>query len=337
MEGVTAIMAEFQAILLEKSGEIVSPSIQTLDASRLPDGEVTVRVLYSTLNYKDGLVLKGQGGLVRNYPHIPGIDLIGIVDDPGSSTFSVGDRVISTGWRVGEVWWGGYATLAKLKSEWLVKAPEGLSDIQCMAIGTAGFTAMQCVLALEANGVVPNSGEVLVTGAGGGVGSVAISILAGLGYEVIAVSGRPQLEGYLKDIGAKNLITREEISELGKRPLQSERFAGAVDTVGGEILAGVLPAIKYKGAAAICGLAGGAGLKTTVIPFILRGITMAGIDSVMAPAEERTKVWSRLAMDLPKDKLDATTSIVGLQDAIKMADEILAGQVRGRTVIDVNA
>ncbi|MEL0089090.1 MAG: MDR family oxidoreductase [Rhodospirillales bacterium] len=330
-------MAEFQAILLEKSGEIVSPSIQTLDASRLPDGEVTVRVLYSTLNYKDGLVLKGQGGLVRNYPHIPGIDLIGIVDDPGSSTFNVGDRVISTGWRVGEVWWGGYATLAKLKSEWLVKAPEGLSDIQCMAIGTAGFTAMQCVLALEANGVVPNSGEVLVTGAGGGVGSVAISILAGLGYEVIAVSGRPQLEGYLKDLGAKNLITREEISELGKRPLQSERFAGAVDTVGGEILAGVLPAIKYKGAAAICGLAGGAGLKTTVIPFILRGITMAGIDSVMAPAEERTKVWSRLAMDLPKDKLDATTSIVGLQDAIKMADEILAGQVRGRTVIDVNA
>jgi acrylyl-CoA reductase (NADPH) len=206
-----------------------------------------------------------------------------------------------------------------------------------MAIGTAGFIAMQCVLALEANGIVPNSGEVLVTGAGGGVGSVAISILAGLGYEVIAVSGRPQLEGYLKDLGAKNLITREEISELGKRPLQSERFAGAVDTVGGEILAGVLPAIKYKGAAAICGLAGGAGLKTTVIPFILRGITMAGIDSVMAPAEERTKVWSRLAMDLPKDKLDATTSIVGLQDAIKMADEILAGQVRGRTVIDVNA
>ncbi len=337
MEGVTAIMAEFQAILLEKSGEIVTPSVQTLDVSRLPDGEVTVRILYSTLNYKDGLVLKGQGGLVRNYPHIPGIDLIGIVDDPGSSTFNVGDRVISTGWRVGEVWWGGYATLAKLKSEWLVKAPEGLSDIQCMAIGTAGFTAMQCVLALEANGVVPNSGEVLVTGAGGGVGSVAISILAGLGYEVIAVSGRPQLEGYLKDLGAKNLITREEISELGKRPLQSERFAGAVDTVGGEILAGVLPAIKYKGAAAICGLAGGAGLKTTVIPFILRGITMAGIDSVMAPAEERTKVWSRLAMDLPKDKLDATTSIVGLQDAIKMADEILAGQVRGRTVIDVNA
>ncbi len=337
MEGVTAIMAEFQAILLEKSGEIVTPSVQTLDVSSLPDGEVTVRILYSTLNYKDGLVLKGQGGLVRNYPHIPGIDLIGIVDDPGSSTFNVGDRVISTGWRVGEVWWGGYATLAKLKSEWLVKAPEGLSDIQCMAIGTAGFTAMQCVLALEANGVVPNSGEVLVTGAGGGVGSVAVSILAGLGYEVIAVSGRPHLEGYLKDLGAKNLITREEISELGKRPLQSERFAGAVDTVGGEILAGVLPAIKYKGAAAICGLAGGAGLKTTVIPFILRGITMAGIDSVMAPAEERTKVWSRLAMDLPKDKLDATTSIVGLQDAIKMADEILAGQVRGRTVIDVNA
>ncbi len=337
MEGVTAIMAEFQAILLEKSGEIVTPSVQTLDVSRLPDGEVTVRILYSTLNYKDGLVLKGQGGLVRNYPHIPGIDLIGIVEDPGSSTFKVGERVISTGWRVGEVWWGGYATLAKLKSEWLVKAPEGLSDIQCMAIGTAGFTAMQCVLALEANGVVPNSGEVLVTGAGGGVGSVAVSILAGLGYEVIAVSGRPHLEGYLKDLGAKNLITREEISELGKRPLQSERFAGAVDTVGGDILAGVLPAIKYKGAAAICGLAGGAGLKTTVIPFILRGITMAGIDSVMAPAEERTKVWSRLAMDLPKDKLDATTSIVGLQDAIKMADEILAGQVRGRTVIDVNA
>jgi len=330
-------MAEFRAILLEKHGETVAPSIQTLDSNRLPDGDVTIRVTYSTLNYKDGLVLKGQGGLVRNYPHIPGIDLIGIVEDPGTSTFNAGDKVISTGWRVGEVWWGGYATMAKLKSEWLVKAPDGLSETQCMAIGTAGFTAMQCVLALESNGVHPNSGEVVVTGAGGGVGSVAVSILAGLGYEVTAVTGRPHLEKYFSDLGAKNLLSREEIYDLAKRPLQTERFAGVIDTVGGDILAGVLPAIKYKGTAAICGLAGGAGLKTTVIPFILRGITMAGIDSVMAPTKEREQIWSRLSTDLPMNKLDAATSVVGLQDAIDLADEILAGQVKGRTVIDVNA
>ncbi len=330
-------MADFRAILLEKGDDGVSANVQTLDQDRLPDGDVLVRVLYSTLNYKDGLVLKGQGGLVRNYPHVPGIDFVGVVEDAGGSAFEKGERVILTGWRVGEVWWGGYATRARVKAEWLVKAPDGLSDQQTMAIGTAGFTAMQCVLALEAHGVRPESGEVLVTGAGGGVGSVAVAVLAQLGYDVTAGSGRPELEGYFKDLGAQRLIGREELTELGKRPLQSERFAGAIDTVGGDILAGLLPAMKYRGAVSVCGLAGGAGLKTTVIPFIIRGVTLAGIDSVMAPQPERAEVWSRLASDLPKAKLDAATSVVGLEDVIGLADDILAGKVKGRTVVDVNA
>lgn len=330
-------MADFRGVLLEKDDAGVSAKVADIDDARLPDGDVSVRVLYSTLNYKDGLVLKGQGGLVRDYPHVPGIDLVGVVEDGGGSAFNAGDRVICTGWRVGEVWWGGYATKARLKSEWLVRAPDGLSDIQTMAIGTAGFTAMQCVMALEAQGVAPGSGEVLVTGAGGGVGGVAVAILGKLGYDVTAGSGRADLEAYFKDLGAQRLIGREELTELGKRPLQKERFAGAIDTVGGDVLSGILPAMKYKGAVAACGLAGGAQLKTTVIPFIIRGVTLAGIDSVMAPQRERAEVWSRLASDLPTDKLDATASVVGLEDAIGLADAILAGQVRGRTVIDVNA
>ena len=330
-------MAEFKAILLNKDDDGVSAQVTSIDQDRLPEGDVLIRVLYSTLNYKDGLVLKGQGGLVRSYPHVPGIDLVGIVEDGGNSGFAAGDRVISTGWRVGEIWWGGYATMARLKSEWLVKAPTGLSDIQTMAVGTAGFTAMQCVLALEAHGVKPGDGEVLVTGAGGGVGSVAVAILGKLGYDVTAGSGRSELEGYFKDLGAQRLIGREELAELTKRPLQKERFAGAVDTVGGDILAGALSAIKYGGTVAACGLAGGAALKTTVLPFILRGVTLAGIDSVMAPATERATVWSRLATDLPTEKLDATTSVVGLEETIGLADAILVGQIRGRTVVDVNA
>lgn len=330
-------MAEFRGILLSKTDDAVTAEVTDIDAGRLPDGNVEVRVLYSTLNYKDGLVLKGQGGLVRDYPHVPGIDLVGIVENGGDSAFKAGDRVICTGWRVGEVWWGGYATRAKLKADWLVKAPDGLSDQQTMAIGTAGFTAMQCIMALEANGARPGGGEVVVTGAGGGVGSVAVAILAKLGYDVTAGSGRAELEGYFKDLGAQRMIGREELAELGKRPLQKERFQGAVDTVGGDILAGLLPAMKYKGAVAACGLAGGAGLKTTVIPFIIRGVTLAGIDSVMAPATERANVWGRLATDLPTDKLDAATSIVGLDAVIGLADDILAGKVKGRTVVDVNA
>lgn len=329
-------MADFRAVLLEKTDDGVAASVTDIDDARLPDGDVAVRVLYSTLNYKDGLILKGQGGLVRNYPHVPGIDLVGVVEDGGGSAFNAGDRVICTGWRVGEVWWGGYATKARLKSDWLVKAPDGLSDVQTMAIGTAGFTAMQCVMALEAHGVGPDAGEVLVTGAGGGVGSVAVAILGKLGYDVTAGSGRAELEGYFKDLGAARLIGREELTELGKRPLQSERFAGAIDTVGGDVLTGLLTAMKYRGTVAACGLAGGAGLKTTVIPFIIRGATLAGIDSVMAPQAERAEVWSRLASDLPIEKLDAAANVVGLEAAVGMADAILAGQVRGRTVVDVN-
>lgn len=329
-------MGQFRGIVLEKGDDGVTASVQQMDQAQLPEGDVQIRVLYSTLNYKDGLILKGQGGLVRNYPHIPGIDLIGIVEDSQSPDFVKGDRVICTGYRVGEAWWGAYATQACLKSEWLVKAPTSMSDIQAMAIGTAGFTAMQCVLALENHGVKPGDGEVLVTGAGGGVGSVAVAILANLGYTVVAGSGRAELEGYFKDLGATSMASREELTELAKRPLQSERFAGAVDTVGGDVLAGVLTAMKYKGTVAACGLAGGTKLPTTVIPFIIRGVTLAGIDSVMAPQSERAVVWSRLATDLPLEKLDAATNVVGLETVIGMADDILAGKVRGRTVVDVN-
>ena len=329
-------MSIVRGIVLENGEGGVSASLQQLNQSRLPEGDVQIRVLYSTLNYKDGLILKGQGGLVRNYPHIPGIDLIGIVEESQATGFAEGDRVICTGYRVGEAWWGGYATRASLKSEWLVKAPDALSDIQAMAIGTAGFTAMQCVLALEKHGVTPGSGEVLVTGAGGGVGSVTVAILAKLGYSVTAGSGRAELANYFTDLGAGAMIGREELTVLAERPLQSERFAGAVDTVGGDLLAGVLTAVKYKGVVAACGLAGGSKLPTTVIPFIIRGVTLAGIDSVLAPKSERTEVWSRLATDLPLEKLDAATSIVGLEQVIEMADAILGGQVRGRTVVDVN-
>jgi acrylyl-CoA reductase (NADPH) len=329
-------MSDVRGIVLEKGEDGVSASVQQIDRASLPDGDVQIRVLYSTLNYKDGLVLKGQGGLVRKYPHVPGIDLVGVVEDSQSADFAKGDRVICTGYRVGEAWWGGYATHASMKSEWLVKAPDGLSDVQTMAIGTAGFTAMQCVLALESHGVKPESGEVLVTGAGGGVGSVAVAILAKLGYTVTAGSGRAELADYFTDLGASGMVGREELVELAKRPLQSERFAGAVDTVGGDLLAGVLTAMKYKGVVAACGLAGGPKLPTTVIPFIIRGVTLAGIDSVMAPQSERAEVWSRLATDLPLEKLDAATSIVGLEEAMGMANAILGGQVRGRTVVDVN-
>ena len=329
-------MSDVRGIVLEKGDDGVSASVQQLDRSRLPEGDVQIRVLYSTLNYKDGLVLKGQGGLVRNYPHVPGIDMVGVVEESQSPDFSKGDRVICTGYRVGEAWWGGYASHANLKSEWLVKAPDGLSDVQAMAIGTAGFTAMQCVLALEKNGITPDSSEVLVTGAGGGVGSVAVAILGKLGYTVTAGSGRAELVDYFTGLGASGMIGREELTELAKRPLQSERFSGAVDTVGGELLAGVLTAMKYKGVVAACGLAGGPKLPTTVIPFIIRGVTLAGIDSVMAPQSERAEVWARLATDLPLEKLDTATSVVGLEEAIGMADAILGGQVRGRTVVDVN-
>lgn len=328
----------FKAILLEETDGKVSATVSELGNDRLPAGDVTVRVAYSTLNYKDGMILNGLGRLVRQYPHVPGIDLAGTVESSESDAFKPGDQVVCTGWRVGEVHWGGYAQRARLKSEWLVPLPEGLDLKRAMAIGTAGFTAMQCILALEQHGLEPGEkGEVLVTGAAGGVGSVAVSILGKLGYNVVASTGRQQLSDYLKSLGASGIVDRKELSEPQKRPLLSERWAAAVDTVGSTTLANALAGTKYGRSVAACGLAGGNDLPTTVLPFILRGVNLLGIDSVMCPMPLRREIWSRLARDLPKDKLDEATSVIPLGDVIAAGGRILKGDVQGRVVVDVNA
>ena len=331
----------FKAMLLEQSGDKVEASIQELDESRLPsypdEGEVTVAVEYSTLNYKDGMILRGLGRLVRQYPHVPGVDLAGTVAQSSHPAYQAGDPVLLTGWRVGEMYWGGYAQKARVKGEWLVPMPDGLTAKRAMAIGTAGFTAMLAVIALEAHGVKPGDGEVLVTGAAGGVGSVAIAILAKLGYQVAASTGRAETHAYLKSLGASTIIDRAELAEPGKRPLESERWAGCIDSVGSTTLARVLTQMRYRGAVAAVGLAGGAGLETTVVPFLLRGVSLLGIDSVMCSPERRLAAWERLVADLLMDKLDEITTVAGLSEAPRLADDILKGKVRGRLVIDVNA
>ncbi|HKO09418.1 MAG TPA: MDR family oxidoreductase [Alphaproteobacteria bacterium] len=327
----------FKAVWLEEQGGKVTASVKALEERELPPGDVVVRVEYSTLNYKDGLILGGLGRLVRQYPHVPGIDLAGTVESSSSPKFAPGDKVVLTGWRVGEVHWGGYAQKARVKAEWLVRLPERLSTLQAMAIGTAGFTAMLCVLALEAHGVAPDKGEVLVTGAAGGVGSVALAVLAKLGYRLAASTGRADQEAYLKGLGAATIVARGELAEKPTRPLLAERWAGAVDTVGSNTLANVLAQINYRGSVAACGLAGGNDLPTTVLPFILRGVNLLGIDSVMCPMELRVGAWARLARDLPLDKLDAMISKVPLAEVAALSPRILKGQVRGRTVVDVNA
>jgi acrylyl-CoA reductase (NADPH) len=328
-------MSTFRALVLHEEGGKVVPRLETLDDSQLPDGEVTVRVEYSTLNYKDGMILQGIGRLVRAYPHVPGIDFAGTVEQSSSSDFAPGDPVILTGWRVGEVHWGGFAERARVKAEWLVRRPAGLIARQAMAIGTAGFTAMLAVIALERHGVTPQSGDVLVTGAAGGVGSVAVAILSRLGYRVVASTGRPQLQEYLTGLGAAELIDRASLAAKPTRPLDRERWAGAIDAVGGATLATVLTQLKYRGSVAACGLAGGSDLPTTVIPFLLRGVNLLGIDSVMCPRDERVTAWDRLAHDLPLDRLGAMTETVPLSGLAEMAPRILAGDVRGRTVVDV--
>jgi acrylyl-CoA reductase (NADPH) len=328
---------KFKAVLLEESDGKVSASIRELETTSLPEGDVTIRVAYSTLNYKDGLVLNGLGRLVRDYPHVPGIDLAGTVEASDSPDFKPGDAVLSTGWRVGEVHWGGYAQMARLKSEWLVPIPEGLTPKHAMAIGTAGFTAMQSVIALEQHGMAPDKGEILVTGAAGGVGSVAVAILSRLGYQVAASTGRAETHDYLTSLGAGTIVDRAELAEVNKRPLLSERWVGAIDTVGSTTLATVLASMRYGSSVAACGLAGGNDLPTTVIPFIIRGVNLLGIDSVFCPMPLRREIWGRLARDLPTDKLDALTTVMRLADVIAAGGEILKGRVRGRAVVDVNA
>ncbi len=327
----------FRALVLTQGPDRkVAATVETMDESKLPAGDVTVSVEYSTLNYKDGLVLTTGGGLVKTWPHVGGIDLAGTVEASTNPAFKTGDKVVLNGWRVGELQWGGYATKARVKGDWLVKLPASISTKRAMAIGTAGYTAMLCVIALEKHGVTPGSGEILVTGAAGGVGSVAVAVLAKLGFNVVAATGRPQEGAYLKALGATSVIERKELSEAPDRPLLPERFAGVVDTVSGVMLARALAQVKYGGAAAVCGLAGGAAFPGSILPFILRGVSMYGIDSVMLPEGPRQEAWRRLGTDLPLDKLDSATSEASLGDLPSLAPKILKGEIRGRMVIDVN-
>jgi len=331
--------SRFKALVVDKAEDgAVTQSFEMLDDTRLPAaGEVTVAVEYSTVNYKDGLCLNGLGGLVREYPHVPGIDLAGTVEASDDPRYSPGDRVVLTGWRVGEIWWGGYAQKARVKADWLVPLPEGLSTRQAMAVGTAGFTAMISVIALEAHGMQPGQGEVLVTGAAGGVGSVATAILANLGYEVAAVTGRPETGDYLKDLGAATIVPRAELNELTKRPLEKERWAGCVDAVGGTMLSRLLGQMKYGASVAAVGLAGGNKLDATVIPFLLRGVNLLGIDSVMYPWPKRIEAWRRIAADLPLAKLESMIQPATLADLSALGKAIIKGGVQGRVVVDVNA
>jgi acrylyl-CoA reductase (NADPH) len=328
-------MTSFRALVLHEEGGKVASRLETLDESRLPPGEVTVAVEYSTLNYKDGMVLQGLGRLVRQYPHVPGIDFAGTVEQSASPEFKPGDPVVLTGWRVGEMHWGGYAERARVPASFLVHRPDGLSALQTMAIGTAGFTAMLAVIALERHGLRPDAAEVLVTGAAGGVGSVAVAVLSALGYRVVASTGRPELRDYLTGLGAAELIERAALASKPTRPLDRERWAGAVDAVGGNTLATVLTQLKYRASVAACGLAGGSDLAATVLPFLLRGVNLLGIDSVMCPPEPRLEAWNRLARDLPLPRLDSITQVVVLGDVPALAPRILAGDIRGRIVIDL--
>jgi acrylyl-CoA reductase (NADPH) len=330
-------VTSFRALVLYEEGGKVVRRIEQVEDARLPPGEVTVAVEYSTLNYKDAMVLQGIGRLARNYPHIPGIDFAGTVVRSDSPEFKPGDPVILTGWRVGEMHWGGYAEKARVKAAWLVHRPDGLSAAQAMAVGTAGFTAMLAVMALERHGLRPGTGDVLVTGAAGGVGSVAIALLSALGHRVVAATGRPEQRDYLTSLGAAELVEREALAVKPSRPLDRERWAGAIDAVGGNTLATILTQLEYRASVAACGLAGGSDLPATVIPFLLRAVNLLGIDSVMCPREERIEAWRRLVRELPLDRLERMTRTVPLSALPELAPQILKGEVRGRTVVDVQA
>ncbi|MCT4654550.1 MAG: oxidoreductase [Cohaesibacter sp.] len=328
-------MENFKAVLISRDeNKTQSVEIATLSQDDLMEGDVTVAVDYSTLNYKDGLAISGKSPVVRRWPMIPGIDMAGRVISSQSDQFKEGDEVILNGWGTGETHLGAYSQVSRVKSDWLIHKPEGLSAAQCMGIGTAGYTSMLCVMALEKAGLTPESGPILVTGAAGGVGSVAIALLAKLGYHVIASTGRASEEDYLKSLGAAELIDREELSGPA-RPLNKERWAGAVDAVGSHTLANVLSMTKYGGAVAACGLAQGMDLPSSVAPFILRGVSLHGIDSVMAPKEKRLEAWSRLAELLETEKLDSITSVVNMEDVINAGNAIVEGKIRGRVIVKI--
>ncbi len=328
----------FKAVYLTQDEEKnVSAEIADLDEADLPENNVAIDVEYSTINYKDGLAIMGKPGVVRNYPMIPGIDLAGTVSSSENPDYKAGDKVVLNGWEVGESHWGGLSQKSRLDASWLIPIPEAFSTLQAMAIGTAGYTAMLCILALEEHGVTTDQGPVLVTGASGGVGSTAVAILGKLGYEVVASTGRPEESGYLTDLGASEIIDRSELGEGNQRPLQKTRWAGVVDAVGSHTLANAIAQTNAGGCVAACGLAQGADLPTSVMPFILRGVTLVGVNSVYESFARRKQAWDRMATDLDPEKLEQMTEVVGLTDAIDVAGQILQGNIRGRVVVDVNA
>jgi len=325
----------FRAIVLEEQDGKVSGSVRQLTDADLPEGDVTVDVEYSDLNYKDGMILNGIGRLVRRYPHVPGVDFAGTVAESAHPDFKPGDKVILTGWRVGESHWGGYSQRARVKGDWLLHLPEGFDTRHAMAMGTAGFTAALALLRLEEHGLTPGSdGELLVTGASGGVGSVAVALGAQRGYDVAAATGRAETHDYLRGLGARTIVDRHELSDGPIRPLDKERWIAAVDNVGSTTLGKVLSQLHYRGAVASCGLVGGNELTGTVVPFLLRGISLLGIDSVMAPKTERIMAWTMLAQ-LPREQIDSMMQVVPLDQTLAMGTEILKGRTRGRVVIDV--
>lgn len=326
----------FPAVVIDKKDADYSANLTTLSTSDLLEGDVLVDVVYSSLNYKDALAITGSVPVVRSFPLVPGVDFSGVVVASENPRWKPGDQVVLNGWGVGEKHWGGLAGQARVRGEWLVPLPEGIDFRQAMAIGTAGYTAMLCVIALERQGVRPEDGEILVTGASGGVGSIAITLLAKLGYTVTAVTGRSSEAAYLKQLGATYILPRDEFTQKG-RPLAKERWAGAIDSVGSTVLANVLASIKYGGAVAAVGLAGGMDLSTTVAPFILRGVTLVGVDSVMCPPERRLEAWSRLAQDLDVERLESTITEVPLADVIETAPRFMEGQVRGRVIVPIQS
>ncbi|MGP9761019.1 acrylyl-CoA reductase (NADPH) [Corynebacterium sp. AOP12-C2-36] len=326
----------FTGVLIENDDAGYRARLAELDEQQLPDGNVTVRVSHSGMNYKDALAITGNGKIVRDFPMVPGIDFVGQVEHTdGGADYTEGDWVVLNGWGVGERRWGGLAQKARVNGDWLVPLPDNFTPAQAMSIGTAGYTAMLCVMALERHGVTPDQGEIAVTGASGGVGSVAVAVLAKLGYTVVAITGRPDENRYLKDLGASEILDRSDFSGAGK-PLQKARWAGAVDVAGSHTLANVLAGTKYRGVVTACGLAAGMGLPASVAPFILRGVTLAGIDSVMCPIEDRLEAWRRLGEDLDPEKLAMITKDVGLDEAVPAAQRLLDGKVRGRVVVDVD-
>jgi len=324
-----------KAIVINKQDSGQTVQVTDIDDAQLPDAPVTVRVEYSTINYKDGLAITGKSPVVRKFPMVPGIDFAGVVESSKSDAWKPGDRVLLNGWGVGETHWGGFAQKARVNAEWLQRVPDRFTNQQAMAIGTAGYTAALCVEALIKHGLTPDRGEVLVTGASGGVGSVAIALLARAGFKVVASTGKASEADYLKALGATQIIDRNELSQPGK-PLQKERWGGVVDSVGSHTLANACAQTKYRGLVAACGLAQGMDFPATVAPFILRGVSLLGIDSVMAPREVRQPAWDRLARDLDIAALERISSVVSLADALKAAEDIVSGKVRGRIVVDVN-